>query len=232
MTSYINKNWSNSDFHGANFRQNSFVNCNFSNCDFMSCDFDQASLVNCNFSNSDLLSSSFIQATLTNCTFSSCELLQTRFTSAVLTNTRFPGTSIDAAIDLKIVDSSDSFGENSSVVSFGNQVIQQNTSFSSVSGAGSVRLVSGGISEIDLHSWIRVFNEGHAYRIEIPGANIRVSGTYTFVNRDKFMYTEVTHGGCLNVSVGKISRGDYQETSFWELTPNAWCEVLQEDFSS
>ena len=230
MTSYVNKNWSNSDFHNSNFRQNSFVNCRFSNCTLTSCNFEQASFVNCTFSNSDVLASNFNQASLVNCRFSNCELAQTRFSGATLTNTQFPNTPIDSAIDLLLDANEWSDGHSSGVISFGSQVIQQNTSFSGNSSGNSVRLVAGGVSEIDLHSWIRVYNEGHAYRIEVPGANIRVSGTYTFVNRDKFLHTNVSPGQILGVSVGRLVRGEYKYSSTWELDTTQWCEISDVDF--
>lgn len=231
MSSYVNKRWSNSDFHNSDFRRNSFVNCTFSNCTLTSCDFAQASFMNCKFTNTDLLDSNFSQASLMNCKFSNCELSRTRFSGATLTNTRFSNTPVDEAIDLNLDHLEVAGASESSVVSFGSQVIQQSSSVSGFSSGSHVRLVSGGISEIDLQSWVRVHNEGHAYRIEVPGANIRVSGTYTFVNRDKFLHTEASMGHVLSVSVGKVVRDEYQTITTWDLETTQWCEVSQTHFA-
>lgn len=93
-----------------------------------------------------------------------------------------------------------------------------------------MRLVSGGVSRIDLASWIRVFNEEYSYRIEVPGANIRVSGNYTFEDGEKFMLTEISGHRLLTVSTGRIRSGTYNYATSWELEPNAWCEIVSEHF--
>jgi hypothetical protein len=181
--------------------------------------------------NCDIQSSSFVQSSLVNCKITNCDLSHSVFTGSSLTNTNFTQSNIESAIDLSTDDSDFPTYDNSSSISFGSQVIQQSTGFSSVVGGGSsVRLVSGGVSRIDLASWIRVFNEEHSYRIEVPGANIRVSGNYTFEDGEKIMLTEVSGHQLLTVSTGRIRSGTYNYATSWELEPNAWCEIVSEHF--
>ena len=98
------------------------------------------------------------------------------------------------------------------------------------SGGRSVQLTSSGISRMPFDPWVRIYRDEQSYRIEGPGVNIEVSGTYTFENEGRFIHAAPTPFGKLNITIGVIVSGEYQENCSWELTGNEWCEIFPNNF--
>ena len=243
MTSNTNQHWSNTDFSKHNFSNYSFVNCRFSNCELIRTNFSNSSFVNCNFSNCDLDDSDFRNSSFMNCRFSNCDVPRANFTGASLTNTSFSNTDTENAVGLNLEPTtSSSSGVSTSFQNNGSVTVQSGTSnFGTVngfvggsvvsSGGSSVRLTNGGISQMPFDPWVRIYNGQPSYRIEGPGVNIQVSGTYTFENNERFIHVASTPFGVLNVNIGTIVAGKYQESCSWELSDVEWCEIFPVNFT-
>lgn len=187
MTSYSNQNWSNANYTGQNLSNQSFVNCNFSNCDLDDSDFRNSSFVNCRFSN--------------------CDVPRANFTSASLANTTFSNTDTENVVGLNLEPTvSSQFGVSNAFQNNGSVTVQSGVSnFGTVHGfvggsvvsssGNSVRLTNGGISQMPFDPWVRIYNDQLSYRIEGPGVNIQVSGTYTFENQGRFIHIAPTPFG-------------------------------------
>ena len=242
LSSYSNQNWSNADYSNQNLSNQSFVNCNFSNCELNGTQFVNSSFVNCNFSNCDLDDSDFRNSSFVNCRFSNCDVPRANFTSASLTNTTFSNTDTENAVGLNLEPTtSSSSGVSTAFQSNGSVTVQSGVSnFGTVhgfvggsvvsSGGSSVRLTNGGISQMPFDPWVRIYNDLPSYRIEGPGVNIQVSGTYTFENQGRFIHIAPTPFGVTNVNIGTIDSGTYKQSISWELTDNEWCEIFPDNF--
>lgn len=240
--SHTNQNWTNTDYSGQNFSNQSFVNCNFTNCELVGTQFSNSSFVNCNFSNCDLDDSDFRNSSFVNGRFSNCDVPRANFTGASLANTSFSNTDTENAVGLNLEPTtSSSSGVSTAFQSNGSVTVQSGVSnFGTVhgfvggsvvsSGGSSVRLTNGGISQMPFDPWVRIYNDQPSYRIEGPGVNIQVSGTYTFENQGRFIHIAPTPFGVTNVNIGTIDSGTYKQSISWELTDNEWCEIFPDNF--
>jgi hypothetical protein len=234
--SHTNQNWTNADYSGQNFSNQSFVTCNFTNCELVGTLFSNSSFVNCNFSNCDLDDSDFRNASFVNGQFSNCDVPRANFNGASLTNTTFSNTDTENAVGLNLDPPTSSgvsnafHGNNSVTVQSGASnfgTVVGTVGGSVVSSAGhSVQLTNSGISRMPFDPWVRIFSDKPTFRIEGPGVNIEASGTYTFEDNGRFIHVAPTPFGVLNVNIGTIESGSFKQSASWELTGNEWCEIL------
>lgn len=241
---YNNANWSNQDLTNRDLSNSVLNGCSFSNAEVSGSSFANAVLNNCGFSNASLDGCDFRNAVLNSCTFSNADVESADFSGAGINNCTFHNVDTDSAIGLVLATSDlgqydnswggtfigsggqdvTSFSGSSVVMSQGGTVFG-NVNGVSISGGAGVRLVSGGVSYMPFDPWIRIFSDDKGYRIECPGTNIRVNGSYTFVNNLRFLHVGQSFPGTLLVTSGRLVDNQYVKKNSWELPAGQWCEI-------
>lgn len=246
---YNSENWSNQVLVNRDFSQSVFNDCNFSNVRGDGAIFANVVMNNCSFNDAGLQECDFRNAVLNSCGFSNSDIHLADFTGASINNCSFRNVDTDAAIGLVFrerfaghynnawtVSTNGTSGQNNLTFDGGSIVLSQggtvfgNLGAVCISGGNGVRLVSGGISHIPFDPWVRIFSDQGGYRIECLGTNIGISGTYTFVNNDRFIHVGSNFPGTVLVTAGRVVNNQYVKNSYWELPVGQWCEIGSSHF--
>ena len=229
-----NSNWSGRNLSGWDFSSSVLNNCDFTGSDIAGSNFSSAVLNNCSMQGANARGASFVAAVLNNCTLDNALVDGADFTGARLVFTSFEGVNLNSATGLNptvaVFGDAGTPGTPGTSGFTGSTVVMTSSGSSHVTYSGGVTLNSNGISSMPFDPWLRIFNDGHSYRIECPGTNIRINGTYTFVNGSRFLWTSPVPPNSLTVATGRVSGSTYERTSYWDLAAGAWCEVNSADF--
>lgn len=227
---YNGANWAGHDLSNWDFSSAVLNSCSFSGALLAGADFSSAVLNSCDFRRSNGQGADFSSAILNSCSFDNAVLDDADFTGAQVGSSSFGGVDTDSIVGFQGRNLHANTG-GASVVTFGSTSTGNVTVGSSVvSTNGGVSLVSNGISWISFDPWLHILNDGHSYRIERPGTNIAVTGSYTFVNGDRYLWTSPRPGSSLMVVVGRVIDGAYDQRYAWDLKPNEWCEITASHF--